>query len=72
MLFLFYTYSSGGGSSGIVAKDKLGNDVIVEDWLKTHGPNDRTLVQGLRVDSMFVCFLQPTKLILLIFVLTCI
>ena len=54
MLFLFYTYSSGGGDGGIVAKDKLGNDVIVEDWLKTHGPNDRTLVQGLKVDSIFV------------------
>lgn len=66
MLFLFYTYSSGGGDAGIVAKDKLGNDVVVEDWLKTHGPNDRTLVQGLKVDSTFVWFLQPTKLILLL------
>lgn len=40
---------TGGGSSGQVAKDALGNDVIAEEWLKTHGPGDRTLTQGLKV-----------------------
>ncbi|KAM5569933.1 hypothetical protein ABKV19_017114 [Rosa sericea] len=33
---------SGVGSGGQVAKDALGNDVIVAKWLKTHGPGDRT------------------------------
>jgi hypothetical protein len=42
-------YSSGAGSSGQVAKDALGNDVIAAEWLKTHGPGDRTLTQGLKV-----------------------
>ncbi|KAM1234559.1 hypothetical protein ACFX2J_004121 [Malus domestica] len=40
---------SGSGSGGQVAKDALGNDVIAAEWLKTHGPGDRTLTQGLKV-----------------------
>lgn len=42
-------YSSGSGAGGQVAKDALGNDVIASEWLKTHGPGDRTLTQGLKV-----------------------
>ena len=42
--------SSGAGSGGIIAKDALGNDIIAAEWLKTHGPGDRTLAQGLKVD----------------------
>lgn len=41
----------GGGSGGTVAKDAIGNDVIAAEWLKTHGPGDRTLTQGLKVPS---------------------
>lgn len=41
--------SSGGGGGGTVAKDALGNDIIAEEWVKTHGPGDRTLSQGLKV-----------------------
>ncbi|XP_074380735.1 cytochrome b6-f complex iron-sulfur subunit 2, chloroplastic isoform X2 [Apium graveolens] len=41
---------SGGGGGGTPAKDALGNDVIAEEWLKTHGPGDRTLTQGLKGD----------------------
>ncbi|TQD77862.1 hypothetical protein C1H46_036610 [Malus baccata] len=44
-----YIYISGSGSGGQVAKDALGNDVIAAEWLKTHGPGDRTLTQGLKV-----------------------
>lgn len=32
-----------------MAKDALGNDVIAADWVKIHGPGDRTLTQGLKV-----------------------
>lgn len=52
--YFFVPPGSGGGSGGIVAKDKLGNDVVVSDWLKTHGPNDRTLVQGLKGDPTYL------------------
>ena len=39
----------GGGTGGTVAKDALGNDVLADVWLKNHGPGDRTLTQGLKV-----------------------
>ncbi|PRQ55970.1 putative plastoquinol--plastocyanin reductase [Rosa chinensis] len=42
-------YSSGVGTGGQVTKDALGNDVIAAEWLKTHGPGDRTFTQGLKV-----------------------
>lgn len=32
-----------------MAKDALGNDVKESEWVKTHLPNDRSLVQGLKV-----------------------
>jgi cytochrome b6-f complex iron-sulfur subunit len=41
--------STGGGGSGLIAKDALGNDITVAGWLKTHPPGDRTLSQGLKV-----------------------
>ncbi|KAM5580851.1 cytochrome b6-f complex iron-sulfur subunit, chloroplastic [Rosa sericea] len=45
---------SGAGSSGQVAKDAIGNDVIASEWLKTHGPGDRTLTQGLKGDPTYL------------------
>lgn len=44
-----FTHSGGGSGGGTIAKDALGNDIIADEWLKTHGPGDRTLAQGLRV-----------------------
>lgn len=38
-----------GGSGGTVAKDAIGNDIVAAEWLKNHGPGDRTLTQGLKV-----------------------
>ncbi|EKX34091.1 plastid Reiske Fe-s protein [Guillardia theta CCMP2712] len=45
---------AGGGGGGTVAKDALGNDVKIENWLKTHGPGDRSLVQGLKGDATYL------------------
>uniref|UniRef100_A0A5B7B2C7 plastoquinol--plastocyanin reductase n=1 Tax=Davidia involucrata TaxID=16924 RepID=A0A5B7B2C7_DAVIN len=45
---------SGGAGGGIVAKDALGNDVIAAEWVKTHGPGDRTLTQGLKGDPTYL------------------
>jgi cytochrome b6-f complex iron-sulfur subunit len=44
--------SSGGGSGGQTAKDALGNDVKVNEWLATHAKGDRSLVQGLKVGTL--------------------
>jgi hypothetical protein len=48
----------GGGGGGTVAKDALGNDIVAEQWLNTHGPGDRTLSQGLKVLAAFLSFLK--------------
>ncbi|KAE9456429.1 hypothetical protein C3L33_11649, partial [Rhododendron williamsianum] len=45
---------SGGAGGGIAAKDALGNDVIAADWVKVHGPGDRTLTQGLKGDPTYL------------------
>ncbi|KAI9128991.1 hypothetical protein K1719_000474 [Acacia pycnantha] len=45
---------TGGGSGGTVAKDAIGNDVIAAEWLKTHGPGDRTLTEGLKGDPTYL------------------
>ncbi|CAN6453312.1 unnamed protein product [Victoria cruziana] len=45
---------SGGGGGGTFAKDALGNDILVDEWLKTHGPGDRTLTQGLKGDPTYL------------------
>ena len=48
-----YINRSGGAGGGTVAKDAIGNDVIAVEWLKTHGPGDRTLTQGLKVRNNY-------------------
>ncbi|XP_071722022.1 cytochrome b6-f complex iron-sulfur subunit, chloroplastic-like [Rutidosis leptorrhynchoides] len=50
----FVPTGTGGSGSGIVAKDSVGNDIIAEQWLKTHGPGDRTLSQGLKGDPTYL------------------
>ena len=63
---------AGGGGAGLIAKDALGNDVKATEWLKTHGANDRNLVQGLKVGQhfqfnvswrtpCFCCSTEPTQ-----------
>ncbi|KAI5064961.1 hypothetical protein GOP47_0019656 [Adiantum capillus-veneris] len=50
----FVPPSSGGGGSGLIAKDAVGNDIVAADWLKTHPPGDRTLSQGLKGDPTYL------------------
>ncbi|PON66960.1 Rieske iron-sulfur protein [Trema orientale] len=45
---------SGGAGGGTIAKDAIGNDVVADVWLKTHGPGDRTLTQGLKGDPTYL------------------
>lgn len=53
-LAFFIPPGSGGGSSGVTAKDALGNDVTVARWKETHNAGDRELVQGLRGDATYL------------------
>ncbi|KAJ6847172.1 cytochrome b6-f complex iron-sulfur subunit 2, chloroplastic [Iris pallida] len=52
--YFFVPPGSGGGSGGTPAKDALGNDIYATEWLKTHGPGDRTLTQGLKGDPTYL------------------
>lgn len=50
----FIPPSSGGAGSGVTAKDALGNDVVVSEFLASHNPGDRTLAQGLKGDPTYI------------------
>ncbi|MGL4884232.1 MAG: cytochrome b6-f complex iron-sulfur subunit [Waterburya sp.] len=50
----FIPKSSAAGAGGVAAKDALGNDVIVSEFLASHQPGDRTLAQGLKGDPTYV------------------
>lgn len=50
----FIPPSSGGTGGGVIAKDALGNDVLVSEFLSNHNAGDRTLAQGLKGDPTYV------------------
>jgi cytochrome b6-f complex iron-sulfur subunit len=50
----FIPPSSGSTGGGVTAKDALGNDIIISDFLATHNAGDRTLAQGLKGDPTYV------------------
>lgn len=50
----FIPPSSGAAGGGVSAKDALGNDIIVSEFLAEHSANSRTLAQGLKGDPTYV------------------
>ena len=50
----FIPPSSGGAGGGVTAKDALGNDVIVSEFLSSHNAGDRVLAQGLKGDPTYL------------------
>ena len=50
----FIPPSSGSGGGGVTAKDALGNDIIVSDFLASHKTGERTLAQGLKGDPTYI------------------
>ncbi len=50
----FIPPSSGGTGGGTTAKDALGNDIIVSEYLQEHQAGDRSLAQGLKGDPTYV------------------
>ncbi|MDJ0577467.1 MAG: cytochrome b6-f complex iron-sulfur subunit [Xenococcaceae cyanobacterium MO_234.B1] len=50
----FIPPSSGGAGGGVNAKDALGNDIIVSEYLTDHLSGDRSLAQGLKGDPTYV------------------
>lgn len=50
----FIPPSKGGAGGGVTAKDKLGNDISVSQFLSEHTAGERTLAQGLKGDPTYV------------------
>ncbi|MCL6435868.1 MAG: cytochrome b6-f complex iron-sulfur subunit [Leptolyngbyaceae cyanobacterium HOT.MB2.61] len=50
----FIPPSAGGSSGGAIAKDALGNDISVSNFLATHAPGDHVLAQGLKGDPTYI------------------
>ncbi len=50
----FIPPSTGGTSGGVIAKDELGNDIVVSQFLAKHNGNDRVLAQGLKGDPTYI------------------
>ncbi len=50
----FIPPSSGSTGSGLTAKDALGNDIVVSEFLNTHSAGDRTLAQGFKGDPTYI------------------
>jgi cytochrome b6-f complex iron-sulfur subunit len=58
----FIPPSSGGAGGGVTAKDALGNDIIVSEYVKTHLPGDRSLAQGLKGDPTYLVVKEDSSL----------
>ena len=54
--FIYYLVPPGGsgGGGGLIAKDALGDDVLVQKWATEHPFPSRSLVQGLKGDAHYL------------------
>ncbi|MCT7950978.1 cytochrome b6-f complex iron-sulfur subunit [Ancylothrix sp. C2] len=50
----FIPPSSGGSGGGVTAKDALGNDISLSNFLETHNTGERVLAQGLKGDPTYI------------------
>ncbi|WP_017306515.1 cytochrome b6-f complex iron-sulfur subunit [Spirulina subsalsa] len=58
----FIPPSSGAAGGGVTAKDALGNNVKVSEFLAEHKPGDRTLTQGLKGDPTYLIVQEDATL----------
>jgi cytochrome b6-f complex iron-sulfur subunit len=58
----FFPNVGGGGTGGQIAKDALGNSVILEQWIKDHPPPTRALAQGLGGDPTYIVITSDNTL----------
>lgn len=58
----FIPPSSGSSSGGVTAKDALGNDISVTEFLSTHTPGDHVLAQGLKGDPTYIVVKEDKSL----------
>ncbi|MCH9056208.1 cytochrome b6-f complex iron-sulfur subunit [Parathermosynechococcus lividus] len=58
----FIPPSSGGTGGGVVAKDALGNDIKVSDYLSKHIAGDRSLAQGIKGDPTYIIITEDHQI----------
>lgn len=58
----FIPPSTGSGSGGATAKDALGNDILVSDFVASHNPGDHVLAQGLKGDPTYIVVKEDKSL----------
>lgn len=50
----FIPPSTGGVGGGLTAKDALGKDILVSEFVSSHNAGDRTLAQGFKGDPTYI------------------
>lgn len=58
----FIPPAAGGTGGGVIAKDEVGNDVIVSQFIAAHKAGDRALVQGLKGDPTYMVITEDKSL----------
>ncbi|HEY9906636.1 MAG TPA: cytochrome b6-f complex iron-sulfur subunit [Thermosynechococcaceae cyanobacterium] len=58
----FIPPASGGGGGGVTAKDALGNDILVGDFVASHNAGDHVLAQGLKGDPTYIVVKEDKSL----------
>ena len=55
-IFLYYFLPpvTNNNDDGTIAIDKDGNEIIIDNWIKSHKPNSRNLVQGINGDPYYL------------------
>merc|ERR1712127_4839 len=53
-VLFFLPPGAGGGTGGSPAKDALGNDLKLAEYIETHPVGDRSLAQGLKGDATYL------------------
>ena len=53
-LSFFYPITNKNGGDGLIAKDRLGDDVGFKNWIENHNYPSRDLVQGLKGDPYYL------------------
>lgn len=53
-ILFFVPPGSGGGTGGTPAKDALGNEILLKEYLAAKKPGDHSLAQGLKGDATYL------------------
>ena len=61
-LDFFYPKQNSNNNDGIIAKDKIGDDVILNNWLKNNPAPSRNLVQGLKGDPYYLISINDSSI----------